>query len=348
MLWTGAAQRHGSAIRVARYCFPSEDFRAHDLSELAEMLQLHVRIYTGLRDFARRISNDQVAEIVDQTRMRDWYQQCRPSKTGVVTLQALGNLLSDVGVVRAGDRRILRRLVMQMRKSTARRTADPFKAHHHAHLEDQTETKDICLGFSDVTRLFGRAVVAWTCYRGLQLCTEAQRPISTGKQWEELQRKIIVSLLVNHEFWGDRESQHVLVALGRELPDTGQDLAQLFQRALLPTGIEGTLQTEENEKGDDRREATTNLGGSDRGPLTLPQWMTASPNEGDGPSQGPNAEFEDCFGMYAGHVVANLPRDIDAGSQKSEEEGTDEQESSSDNTEEEEPEEVQDLSSKAV
>merc|ERR1719353_322383 len=171
---------------------------------------------------------------------------------------------------------------MQMRKTTEE--ANAHQSHIHTRgggaaagfglprgaqeAAETSETKDICMGFSDITRLFGRAVVAWTCYRGLQLCNEAQRPISTTKQWDELQRKIIVSLLVNHKFWGDRDCQHVLLALGRDLPDDGQDYAQLFQRALLPTGIEGTLQTEDAEKDVDKDGARL-----DPADVRVPHWV---------------------------------------------------------------------------
>jgi hypothetical protein len=145
-----------------------------------------------------------------------------------------------------------------------------------------------------------------------------------------------VSLLVNHKFWGERDSQHVLVALGRDLPDDGQDMAQLFQRALLPTGIEGTLQTEDKKEDVDKDGARL-----DPADVRVPHWVKEpDPEDHRTPdhklSSSADAQLEDCLGMYAGHVVANLRAGSEDGSLKSDSEYSDEEESESEYTEEEE------------
>merc|ERR1719253_2553352 len=109
MLWVGAARQHDSAYRVAQYCFPSGAFRAADLVDLGELLSQQVRLYVGLRDRARSMSDDQVAEMLELNTLRSWFHQCNPSKAGMITLQALQNLLTEVGILKVGERRTLRR-----------------------------------------------------------------------------------------------------------------------------------------------------------------------------------------------------------------------------------------------
>ena len=44
------------------------------------------------------IRGPEVAEILEPNRLREWFVRCKPSKFGVITLQGLENLLTELGV----------------------------------------------------------------------------------------------------------------------------------------------------------------------------------------------------------------------------------------------------------
>merc|ERR1711957_1060547 len=112
-------------------------------------------------------------------------------------------------------------------------------------------------GINDFAALLCRCTIAACLYRTIgmihpEINSEAEGEecgTSTALRWAQLQRRVLVSLLVNHRFWG-RESRNVLHSLKQTATVLGGDLSpeqwlSLFQRvraqgmaSTLPTGDE--------------------------------------------------------------------------------------------------------------
>lgn len=150
---------------------------------------------------------------MDPQLLRAWFNEAEPLKDGVVTLEALTNVLTAAGLC---ERQEVRRCIVQMVQWAA--------------THGRPEELDLKLTFHDLAMLLGRATVAWTCYRVLVLTTDAHTGLSVATSWAQLQRKIVVSLLVNARFWGVHESQRVLASLDRQGPESDQYWSSLFQR----------------------------------------------------------------------------------------------------------------------
>jgi len=263
MFWLGLTRRRGAALMTTELAFGQGDIDGATLRRLTAYLEVQLRLVEGLRRLARLESLEQLCEfITDWARLRTWFYTMKRDTTGHVDIVEVQNLFARMEVT--SDRQALFRFLSYVAKNEfipAGSAAKPSGgSEQQAGLENRT------FGIADFASLLCRCAVTWCLHRTLVLInpdTGAGRADGTGPfhvplgvpdsdreaqlRWTQLQRKIIVSLLVNHRFWG-RESRTVLASLNQPAMTTlGHQLTpeqwlSLFQR-VRAQGIASTLPT---------------------------------------------------------------------------------------------------------
>jgi hypothetical protein len=256
MLWLGSARRRVAALSVIEFAFGKKDrVDKEDVSKLAQHAEAQLRLHDGLRRMARRESLEQTCEfITDKNRLREWFSSMDRDRYGRVGVEEVQNLFVRMEITT--DRKALFRLLHASfgQNNASSPTGQPSpQGGTMGAAAPGTVTQELMLGFRDFCALLGRAVVTWCLDRVLTMMEQKNEDESgSGREltapgkaassdrhaalmWTTLQRKIVMSLLVNHRFWG-RESRQVLAALNQPALCTfGQNLSpeqwlSLFQR----------------------------------------------------------------------------------------------------------------------
>lgn len=269
--WLGLTRRRQAALMIIELAFGRDDIEVTAIQKLSRYAEVQIRLIEGLRQLARRESLEQLCEyITDMTRVRNWFHTMKRDTTGHADIVEVQNLFSRMEVT--SDRQTLFRFLTHIIHSEVLPSASAA-----GKAPGGTRT----FGIGDFASLLCRCAVAWCLHRTLMLLSpsdndffkDSDGPLmapaaeldrAAEMRWVALQRKIIISLLVNHRFWG-RESRTVLqqltqpqmTALGSQL--SPEQWLSLFQR-VRAQGIASTLPVGDEASDPDwlRKKATSN------------------------------------------------------------------------------------------
>jgi len=261
----GITRKRSAALMTLELAFGAGDIDTACMRSLARYAEVQIRLIEGLRQLARRESLEQLCEyITDMMRLRTWFHTMKQDTYGHADIVEVQNLFARMEVT--SDRQALFRFLSAVVHSnvlpsaTADRTGGSNGGLRHR-----------TFGIGDFASLLARCSIAWCLHRTSILLNPAENmpknddgegpllapPIELEREvsmrWVALQRKIIISLLVNHRFWG-RESRTVLMSLSQpQFTTLGNQLTpeqwlSLFQR-VRAQGIASTLPVD--DEGDD-------------------------------------------------------------------------------------------------
>lgn len=241
--WLGLTRRRAAVLTTLELAFGRGDIPASAIQNLSRYAEVQIRLIEGLRRLARRESLEQLCEyIIDMARLRSWFGTMKRDTTGRADIVEVQNLFARMEVT--SDRQTLFRFLTYL-----------------VHCDDSTGGERT-LGIGDFASLLCRCAAAWCVHRTLILIDPSENtwkgdgdgPLmapaadldrEAEMRWVALQRKIIVSLLVNHRFWG-KESRTVLSSLNQpQMTTLGNQISpeqwlSLFQR-VRAQGIASTL-----------------------------------------------------------------------------------------------------------
>lgn len=264
MFWLGLTRRRGAALMTLELAFGPGDIQGPVLRKLTAYIEVQLRLVEGLRRLARLESFEHLCEfITDMGRLRTWFHTTKRDTTGRVDIVEVQNLFARMEVT--SDRQALFRFLSYVAHNDVLPVPGAIqKSNPGAELQARLQNRTF--GIADFASLLCRCAVAWCLHRTLVLINpDAGSAGADGSgpfhvplgvpdsdreaqlRWTQLQRKIIVSLLVNHRFWG-RESRTVLASLNQPaLTTLGHQLTpeqwlSLFQR-VRAQGIASTLPT---------------------------------------------------------------------------------------------------------
>mmetsp|Transcript_115379 Transcript_115379/g.182325 ORF Transcript_115379/g.182325 Transcript_115379/m.182325 type:complete len:644 (+) Transcript_115379:73-2004(+) len=265
MFWLGMTRKRSAALMTLKLAFGAGDIDTACMKSLARYAEVQIRLIEGLRQLARRESLEQLCEyITDMMRLRTWFHTMKQDTYGHADIVEVQNLFARMEVT--SDRQALFRFLSAVVHSNALPSATADRAGgSNGGLRHRT------FGIGDFASLLARCSIAWCLHRTLILLNPAENmpnndhgegpllapPVELEREvsmrWVALQRKIIISLLVNHRFWG-RESRTVLMSLSQpQFTTLGNQLTpeqwlSLFQR-VRAQGIASTLPVD--DEGDD-------------------------------------------------------------------------------------------------
>lgn len=248
MFWLGLTRSRSAALVILELAFGPGNIPTDAIRELSPYLDVQVRLVEGLMKLAKRASLEHLCEFLtesDLLNVRTWFSSMKRSPDGHVDTVEVQNLFAREGVT--SDRQALFRFLRHVARS---------------------EVLPKLAAGEEFGSIIARCAVAWCLHRTIVVVTdpaaapagdeaEAAASLAGGSgdgdislRWTELQRKIMVSLLINHRFWG-RDSRTVLsswepprtTTIGDELsPEQWQGLFQRVRAqgmaAVLPVGEE--------------------------------------------------------------------------------------------------------------
>jgi len=257
MFWLGLSRRRANARVVLELAMGPGPIAVESFFNLCSFLDVQVRLVEGLRKVARRESLEQLCEFLtenDLLRVRTWFHSMKRSPEGRVDVVEVQNFFAREGVT--SDRQALFRFLSHVARSNV---LPGFVAPGSESIDKEkagTQGKQP-FGIEHFASIIARCTVVWCLHKTLTLMMEEAVPLSPvaeptdlALQWSQLQRKIVVSLLINHRFWG-QASKTVLASweppggasFGEEL--STEQWRSLFERvraqgmrAILPVGDE--------------------------------------------------------------------------------------------------------------
>lgn len=268
MFWFGFTQKRRSALVVLQCAFGHGPIPVAAIYQLAAHYKVQVQLAEGFQWLARKESFQHVSDFLsDQRHFRHWFSTMSQDIHGRVGIM-------DVGI-----------LLAQLQVPFNKKQLDRFLSHFiEAHNQEQTKLEPSSrtsemkkrLNFTGFCALLSRCIVTWCINRTLDLVDpprkvdplenalrssghvsgseqlEAAEDPRLAKRWAEVHRQILVSLLVNHRFWG-RESRYVLASMSQpRILTFGQQLAPegwlaLFQR-VRAQGMASTFPEDDEER----------------------------------------------------------------------------------------------------
>mmetsp|Transcript_8519 Transcript_8519/g.15208 ORF Transcript_8519/g.15208 Transcript_8519/m.15208 type:complete len:655 (+) Transcript_8519:67-2031(+) len=277
MFWLGLTRRRGAALATLELAFGTGPIAVASIRRLAAYAEVQLRLVDGFKRLARRESVEQPCEFITSwTRLREWFYSMKRDTTSRVEIVEVQNLFARMEVTT--DRAILFRYINSFARDFA---APPTPVGPAAAVMQAVDLvtprfRQRTLGVQEFASMLCRCVMTWCLLRAMAIVNAPEpsgigfggnaatesineqimwskaeagalsplgRDRETTLRWTQLQRRIVVSLLVNHRFWG-RESRNVL-AMQRPQPGREKDLSQeewnlLFQR-VRAQGIASTL-----------------------------------------------------------------------------------------------------------
>jgi len=248
--WLGLTRRRTAVLMTLELAFGPGNIDVAGMKKLSKYAEVQIRLIEGLRQLARRESLEQLSEyITDMGRLRTWFHTMKRDTTGHADIVEVQNLFARMEVT--SDRQTLFRFLTHIVHSDVLPSSWGKK--------DMLRTRTF--GIGDFSSLLCRCAVAWCIHRTLTILSPSESWKGDGDgpmmmpaadldreaetRWVVVQRKIIMSLLVNHRFWG-RESRTVLMSLTQpQMTVLGNQLSpeqwlSLFQR-VRAQGIASTL-----------------------------------------------------------------------------------------------------------
>jgi hypothetical protein len=243
MFWLGVARRRKAALATIEEACGPGNISVSLLHAICEDMDVKVRLVEGLKHVIRRDSLDPLCEYVtNPAKIRSWFDSMRRDVLGRVDINELMNFFATKEVIK-DQLSLFRFLRHEMRR--------------RARINGYEAEASGSLGMKEFSCLITTCVFSW-CLRktlGLIMPSDIERPINglgghdtqLALKWAHLQRKITVSMLVNHRFWG-REGRTVLPVISEHSCKedlTPEQWLLLFQRvraqgmkSILPVGDE--------------------------------------------------------------------------------------------------------------
>lgn len=211
MFWLGLTKSRMAALETLRMGFGSLQIDTGALLVMGEHVEVQMRLVEGLRHLSRRDSLEQLCEYVTGNgfqRLRAWFNSMRSDQVGCVDITQVQSLFARMEVTT--DRQTLFRLLSYIIENPHPTAAkDPREAM-------AIEKKKFSLhGFGS---LICRCAASWVLHRVMSMLEvpdnarskeEGLTEQDIAMRWIQLQRKIMISLMVNQRFWG-RECRQVL------------------------------------------------------------------------------------------------------------------------------------------
>lgn len=211
MFWLGLTKSRMAALETLRMGFGSLQIDTGALLVMGEHVEVQMRLVEGLRHLIRRDSLEQLCEYVTGNsfqRLRAWFNSMRSDQFGCVDITQVQSLFARMEVTT--DRQTLFRLLSYIIENPHPTAAkDPREAM-------AIEKKKFSLhGFGS---LICRCAASWVLHRVMSMLEMPDNARSKEEgfteqdiamRWIQLQRKIMISLMVNQRFWG-RECRQVL------------------------------------------------------------------------------------------------------------------------------------------
>lgn len=274
MFWLGITRRRAAALMIFELGFGRGDVSTAAIMKNNQFTWVQTRLVDGIQWMARRETTEQVCEyITDEKRLTRWFNSISLDPSGQVdiieVMKFLANLEIDPATKGDLNASVLFRFLSHSLEVLHPRPCRAASTHFERSEPLTPEVLAESLALSKFTfplfcSLLCRCVVTWCIYRMARLVDPPgsgfgmQPALSEedhGKElrWTETHRRIAVSLLVNHKFWG-REARVVLSTLslpalatfGGQL--TPEQWLLLFQR-VRAQGLSSTLPGE-GEEGD--------------------------------------------------------------------------------------------------
>lgn len=274
MFWLGITRRRAAALMIFEFGFGRRDVSTASIMENNQFTLVQTRLVDGIQWMARRETTEQVCEyITDERRLTRWFRSMSLDPSGHVdiidVMKFLANLDVDPATKEALDASLLFRFLTHslevLHPRPVRAASSEFERSEPLTPEMLAESLALSkFTFPLFCSLLCRCVVTWCIDRMAKLVAPpgsglgmqpALSEEERGRQlrWTETHRRIAVSLLVNHRFWG-REARVVLSTLSLPaLATFGGQLSPeqwllLFQR-VRAQGLSSTLPGE-GEEGD--------------------------------------------------------------------------------------------------
>lgn len=249
MFWLGLTRRRTAALTCLEQAFGPGDIDTASISNLCDYAEVQARLVDGLREMARKESLEQLCEyMTDVARIRIWFYSMKRDPMGHVDVAEVQNLFARMEVTR--DRQALFRFLRhELRSGNFAResptVASPGAAAQTAASDGVDGAPARTFGITEFAQMLCRCTICWVLFRTILLilpevkeealtregsASEEAREddhVSEGNlalRWMQLQRKITVSLLVNHRFWG-REARTVLTSLKKSSNFIQDDLS---------------------------------------------------------------------------------------------------------------------------
>ncbi|CAJ1335117.1 unnamed protein product, partial [Effrenium voratum] len=207
MFWLGLTKSRAAALETLRMGFGSLQIDDGALMVMGEHVEVQMRLVEGLRQLVRRDSLELLCEYLTGgsfQRLRTWFNSMRADQFGCVDITQVQSLFARMEVTT--DRQTLFRLLSYM-------TENPHpSAAGDAREAAAIENKKFSLnGFGS---LLCRCATSWCLHRMMAMLSTGEDDTihDVANRWIQLQRKIMISLMVNQRFWG-RESRQVLSSL---------------------------------------------------------------------------------------------------------------------------------------
>ncbi|CAE7770404.1 unnamed protein product [Symbiodinium pilosum] len=228
MFWLGLTKSRTAATETLRMGFGSLQIENAGLLTLGDHAEVQMRLVEGLRHLVRRDSAEHMCEYIAGNsfqRPRAWFNSMRADPNGCVDITQVQNLFARMEVT--SDRQTLFRLLSYMIENPCPSMASDARE------AEAIESKKF--SFNGFLSLICRCTTSWVLHRVWSMLTaESSKKLLSDydidNRWIQLQRRIMISLLVNQRFWG-RESRQVLSALQPPMISTAevQELQELSQ-----------------------------------------------------------------------------------------------------------------------
>eukprot|EP00439_Symbiodinium_sp_Y106_P038047 s6355_g4.t1 len=213
MFWLGLTKSRTAAMETLRMGFGQLQIENGTLLVLGDHVEVQMRLVEGLRHLVRRDSTEHMCEYLagkSFQRPRAWFNSMRADPMGWVDITQVQNLFARMEVT--SDRQTLFRFLSYIMENPC-----PSVAADHREAAAIESKK---FSFNGFLSLICRCTTSWVLHRVLSvLMAESSGALATdldiANRWIELQRRIMISLLVNHRFWG-RESRQELQELSQE------------------------------------------------------------------------------------------------------------------------------------
>lgn len=235
MFWLGLSRRRNAVLVAMEMGYGKGPIDVSLMMYNTQFGEVQVRLVEGLRRLARRESLDQLCEFTtDWNRINAWFYSMKVDINSKVDIVEVQNLFARMEVTT--DRQALFRFLGFVARSNSTRMHSKMPTTDSTPFSfGRKNNKDYAqrsLSINDFAGMLCRCIVTWCLHRALVIvspekvvsrnivpdipgftCVEAdEQKVEVASRWTQLQRKIAISLLVNHRFWG-RESRHVLASL---------------------------------------------------------------------------------------------------------------------------------------
>lgn len=243
MFWMGLARNSRAVDALLSVAFGPLPIDCETLSRtIVQYSEVQLQLVNGLRNRCWRDSPEQLAELLtekDNHTMKTWFSSMRRDQRGMVDPLQVQQLLTRLEVPM--DRQTLFRFLhfflsgVEVEKTTSKRGPGA------------SERK---FSYESFASLICRSVVAVTLHRTTALLSVSDSDRELAYRWTQLQRKILISILINQRFWGS-EARAVLARFqpaGLANDISPEQVSLLYQR-VRAQGLDSILPEVDGQSG---------------------------------------------------------------------------------------------------